>query len=120
MVHRNPELEFNVIIAVSVGIGLVSHLLALFLRPMLSVAFGVVLIVVGARFVVPRDEQVTASFVGILTFLVAGVAVPRAVVSSTWPLDELAATVALAGVVLLLTFAILRVTAFDRTTPNGA
>lgn len=118
MIKRNAEVAFDALLTLSVGVGVVTHMLGLLVRPVLAVGFGIGLVVLGARLLVPHEEHRIAGFVGTLTVLLAGVAVPRTVASVTWPIDELAATVALSGLLLVVTFAVLRITVFDRARPN--
>jgi hypothetical protein len=105
------ELGFDTLLVVTSGIALAAYMLGVLLNPMPAAVVGLVLVVVGVATLAPRRARATAGALGVVAFGLAGVVVPRAV-DSLGIGDELAITLAGSGLVLLLAFALLRLTAF--------
>ena len=106
------ELGFDTLLTVTSGVALAAYMLGVLLNPVPAAVVGLVLVVVGVATLAPRRARVTAGALGVVAFGLAGVVVPRAV-GSLGIGDELAITLAGSGLVLLLAFALLRLTAFQ-------
>lgn len=111
------ELGFDMLLALASGIALAAYMLGVLLDPVPAAAVGFILVIAGVMTLVPPEARATAAAIGGIAVGLAGIVVPRAVDSFlVIPLtNELMASLIGSGLVLLLTFALLRLTAFDRT-----
>ena len=109
------ELGFDVLIATASGIALAAYMLGVLLDPLPAAVVGFILVMVGVLTLVPRQSRATATVIGCVAVGLAGIVIPRAVDSFLVipTSNELLVSLAGSGLVLLLTFALLRVAAFD-------
>lgn len=118
------ELGFDALLAIGAGIGIFSYMLGIVLEPALSAGVGFALVLVGVVAFVPRDERATASALGLTAVGLAGIVIPRAVTTIADPVlvigNELVVTLAASGLVLLLSFALVRSTTFRRRPDRTA
>lgn len=114
MVDGIRELGFVVLLATASGIALAAYMLGVLLDPLPAAAVGFLLVTVGVMTLIPRQGRPTAAAIGFVAVGLAGIVMPRAVTSVLiFPAaDELMVTLTGSGLVLLLTFALLRLTAF--------
>lgn len=117
MVDAYRELGFDVLLVMASGIALAAYMLGVLLDPLPAAAVGLVLVTGGVMTLVPRQARATAAVIGYVAVGLAGIVVPRAVSSFLmFPVtNELTVTLVGSGLVLLLTFALLRLTAFGST-----
>lgn len=120
MYERYAEPIFDVLIALATAIAFTAYMLGVFLDPTPAVLIGLVLVILGATVLIPRERRMMAGLIGAIAVVVGGVVVPRLIVNFTGIADELPLTIALSGVVLLLSFATLRVTTFSQRTTQHA
>lgn len=115
MVEIYRELGFDVLLATASGIALSAYMLGVLLGPLPAAAASFVLVIGGVMVLVPPRARATAAAIGCVAVGLAGIVVPRAVDSFlVIPVsDELTVTLIGSGSILLLTFALLRLTAFD-------
>lgn len=115
MAERYRELGFDTLLALVSGATLAAYMLGIVLDPIPAVAVGSILVVGGVLALVPSHARATATVIGLVTVGLAGAVIPRAVSSIIAPpaANELAIALAGSGLVLLLTFALLRLTVFD-------
>lgn len=114
--HR--ELGFDVLLAIASGMALAAYMFGVILDPIPAAVVSFVLVVVGVMTLVPRQARATAAALGFVAVGLAGIVIPRAVTSVIpFPTsNELTVTLVGSGLVLLFTFALLRLTAFhDRS-----
>lgn len=120
MREKYAEPAFDVLIAVATGIAGTAYMLGILLDPTPAVILGIALVVLGATVLLPRERRVIAGLIGGITVVLAGVAVPRLIVEFTEIPDELTFTVALSGLVLLLSSTTLRIVTFSRKPTHPA
>lgn len=113
------ELLFGVLIAIAAGLAQASYLLGFGVGPVPTLVIGVTLVGVGVATVVPRRTRVPAAATGLLGILLAGAVVPRYAARAVRAGETLWLSLLLAGIVLLVTFAVLRITTFGPRTPQG-
>lgn len=115
MTETYAELGFDALLAVATGIALAAYMLGVVLDPIPAAAVGLVLVVGGVIALVPPETRAPAAAIGLTAVGVAGIVVPRAVTSivAVPTGNELTITLVGSGLVLLLTFALVRMTAFD-------
>lgn len=111
------ELGFDMLLALASGIALAAYMLGVLLDPAPAAVVAFILVIAGVMILVPPESRATAAAIGGIAVGLAGIVVPRAVDSFlVIPLtNELMVSLIGSGLVLLLTFALLRLTAFDRT-----
>ena len=111
------ELGFDMLLATASGIALAAYMLGVLLDPWPAAAVGFILVMAGVMTLVPPQARATATAIGCVAVGLAGIVMPRAVDSFlVLPVtNELMATLIGSGLILLLTFALLRLTAFDNT-----
>jgi hypothetical protein len=116
------ELGFDTLLAITSGLVLAAYMLGVILNPLPAAAVGFILVVVGVMTLVPRRARATAVVLGSVAVGLSGVVIPRAVTSLIAPpaANELMITLIGSGLVLLLTFALLRLTAFHPQDGNTA
>lgn len=118
MDRQYTELGFDVLIAIAAGIGIVTYMLGILLDPLPALGGSIALVLGGVVTLVPRDERATAGVIGLTAVGLAGIVIPRAVTSlgdGPVPIgDELSITLAFSGFTLLITYGLLRMTAFRR------
>lgn len=109
------ELGFDMLLALASGIALMAYMLGVLLDPTQAAAVCFLLVIVGVMTLVEPESRATAAVIGCVAVGLAGIVVPRAVDSFlVIPLtNELMGTLIGSGLILLLTFALLRLTAFD-------
>lgn len=109
------EFGFDTLLVIASGIALVAYMLGVILDPMSAAVVGLILVFVGVITLVPEQARATAAAIGFVAVGLAGIVVPRAVNSViTLPADnELMITIVGSSLVLLLAFALLRLTAFQ-------
>lgn len=112
MPSKFQEPIFVVLLLIASGGALAAYMLGVFLDPGPSIAVSVVLISIGVAFFVPEEERVISAVLGLLAVGIAGVGIPRLVVEFLSVQDEMGVTLALSGIVLLLTIIALRLTVF--------
>lgn len=116
MLEKYAESVFNMLIALTTAIAGTAYMLGVLFDPTVAVIIGLALIVLGVTVLIPRKRRMIAGLIGGITVIVGGVAVPQLIVNFTGIANELLLTVVLSGLVLLLSFATLRVTIFRRKT----
>ena len=104
------ELLFDGLVLLAVGLAQSSFLLGIGVEPYLTLVIGSVLVVSGVVTIVPPRTRVPAAITGLTGMVLAGAVVPIFAVRAVRPGTTLWAALLLAGVVLLLTFAVLHVT----------
>jgi hypothetical protein len=114
------ELGFGTLLAIASGMGLAAYMLGGLLDPIPAAVAGFILVVVGVITLVPRQARATAATLGFVAVGLAGIVIPRAVASNFTPVTSNELTVSLvgSGLVLLLTFTLLRLTAFHDQRGN--
>lgn len=117
MVDVYRELGFDMLLALASGVALAAYMLGVLLDPWPAAAVGFILMMGGVVTQVPRQGRATATAIGCVAVGLAGIVMPRAVDSFlVLPVtNELMVTLIGSGLILLLTFALLRITAFDNT-----
>lgn len=113
MSHPMRELLFDGLVLLAVGLAQSSFLLGIGVELYPTLVIGAVLVVSGVATVVPQRARVPAAVTGLVGMVLAGAVVPIFAARAVRPGTTLWASLTLAGVVLLLTFAVLRITAFD-------
>lgn len=113
------ELLFDILILLAVGLAQASYVLGIGVDPFPTLVIGVALVSVGVATVVPRHARVPAAATGLLGMLLAGAVVPRYAARAVRPGETLWLSLLLAGIVLLVAFAILRITTFGPRTPRA-
>jgi uncharacterized membrane protein HdeD (DUF308 family) len=106
------ELLFDGLVLLAVGLAQASFLLGIGVEPYPTLVIGTVLVVSGVVTIVPPRTRVPAAITGLTGMVLAGAVVPIFAARAVRPGTTLWAALLLAGVVLLLTVAILRVTTF--------
>lgn len=114
------ESIFAAILVVASAVSLVTYMLGVLLDPSLGIVISLVMVGIGVASVVPPEQRPIGAIMGLLAVVLAGVVIPRLIARATSVRDELTATLALSGLVLLLTVALLRLTVFDRAAPQPA
>ncbi|QLG51038.1 hypothetical protein [Natrinema halophilum] len=116
------ELGFDALLAIASGLTLAAYMLGVILDPLPAATVGFFLVVVGVMTLVPRQARATAVALGSVAVGFAGIVIPRAVTSLvTAPVaNDLVVTLIGSGLVLLLAFALLRLTAFHPQNENPA
>lgn len=114
MAETYQELGFDALVTIGSGIVLATYMLGIILDPLPASAVGFGLVSFGVVALVPRRARTTATSIGFLAVGLAGVLIPRAVTSfiALPPGNELEVTLVGSGLVLLLTFPLLRMTVF--------
>lgn len=114
MVEIYRELGFDTLLAIASGIALGAYMLGVVLAPLPAAVVGFILVTVGVMTLVPRQARATAAAIGFVAVGLAGIVIPRAVgLFLTFPGgNELMVALLGSGLILLLTFALLRLTAF--------
>lgn len=108
------EAIFDGLVIAAAGIAFVTYVLGVFLDPGPAIVVGLALVGLGLATVVPREKLAVTAVSGVLAVLLAGVVVPRFVERFTVVSHQLALSLLLSGVILLLTVAILHMTTFGR------
>lgn len=108
------EPAFDVLIAIATAFALSTYLLGLFIDPTPAIFISMGVIILGTFLFAPPHQRVIAGSSGLFAVILAGVAIPRYVVTLTGIPDELPLTLALSVVVLVLTFVALRITTFHQ------
>ena len=106
------ELLFDGLVLLTVGLAQAAFLLGIGVGPYPTLVIGTVLIVSGVVTIVPPRTRVPAAVTGLIGMVLAGAVLPVFAARIVRPGTTLWASLVLAGVVLLLTFAVLRVTTF--------
>ncbi|WP_232700851.1 hypothetical protein [Halobacterium wangiae] len=122
MVDAYRELGFDVLLATASGFALTAYMLGVLLDPLPAAAVSFILVIGGVMTLVPPQARATAVAIGCVAVGLAGVVIPRTV-NSFLPVpvgNELLITLTGSGLVLLLTFALLRLTVFDNTDRTPA
>ncbi|WP_276253206.1 hypothetical protein [Halomontanus rarus] len=119
MVEIYRELGFDALLAIASGLALAAYMLGVLLDPLPAVVVGFIFVGVGVMTLVPCQARAPAAALGSVAVGLAGIAIPRAVTSfiETPASNELMLALIGGGLVLLLTFTLLRLTAFQ--TQNG-
>lgn len=112
MNRSGRELLFDMLVLLATGLAHTAYMLGIGVDPLPTLMIGVSLIGIGVVTVVPRGSRVPAAITGGLGMLLAGAVVPRYAARAVRPGETLWLSLLLAGVVLLLTFALLRLTTF--------
>lgn len=112
MARPEQELLFNLFILLATGAAQTSYMLGIGIEPLPTLGIGTVLIGIGVATSVPSRTRVPAAVTGLSGMVLAGGVVPRYAARAVRPADTLWVSLLLAGVILLLTFAILHLTAF--------
>ena len=120
MYEKYAEPAFDVLIVFATAIAFTAYMLGILLDPTPAVIIGLALVVLGATVLIPRERRMMAGLIGGIAVVVGGVAVPRFFVDFTGFANELSLSVALSGLVLLLSFATLRITTFSQRTTQSA
>jgi hypothetical protein len=120
MPSRSKEPIFALILILASGIALSSYMLGVVLDPLPAIVLSGVLVVIGVAVAVPEGDRAIGSIIALLAVGVAGVGVPRLVAESVTPRDEMGMTLALSGIVLLLTIVALRLTVFSPKSRHPA
>lgn len=120
MHEKYAEPAFDVLIALATAIAFTAYMLGLLLDPTPAVIIGLALVILGATVLIPREGRMMAGIIGLIAVVVGGAVVPRFMVNFTGIADELPLTVAISGLILLLTFATLRITTFSQRTAHSA
>lgn len=120
MYDKYAEPAFDVLIALATAIAFTAYMLGILLDPTPAVIIALALVVLGATVLIPRERRMLAGIIGAIAVIVGGAVVPRLIVNFTAIADEFPLIVALSGLVLLLSFAILRVTTFRQRTTHPA
>ena len=107
------ELLFDGLVLLAVGLAQAAFLLGIGVEPYPTLLIGTVLVVSGVATVVPPRTRVPAAVTGLAGMVLAGAVVPIFAARAVRPGMTLWASLMLAVVVLLLTFAVLRVTSFS-------
>lgn len=112
------ELGFDALLVIGSGIALSAYMLGIILDPIPAAAVGIILVVLGVLTLVPPEARVPAALLGLLAVGLAGIVVPRVVetIGSVPIANELVVSLLASGLILLLTFALLRLTAFQKQT----
>ena len=120
IVKMYRELGFDTLLAIASGLALAAYMLGVILDPIPAAVVSFILVVVGVMTLVPRQARATAAALGVVAVGLAGIVIPRAVTSViTLPTrNELTVTLVGSGLVLLFTFALLRLTAFHDQSGN--
>lgn len=112
MDHPARELLFDGLVLLAVGLAQSSVLLGIGVDPYPTLVVGTVLVVSGVATIVPPRTRVPAAVTGLVGMVLAGAVVPIFAARAVRPGTTIPASLLLAGIVLLVTFAILHVTAF--------
>ncbi|QLG48749.1 hypothetical protein [Natrinema halophilum] len=115
MTELYDELGFDTLLALAAGLALVAYMLGIFPGPDYAAAVGLGFVVAGVIIFVPSGARVPAFAIGVVSVGVAGIAFPRAVVAfvDTPARNELPIVLTGSGLVLVLAFGLVRLTAFD-------
>ncbi|MFD1514107.1 hypothetical protein [Halomarina rubra] len=117
MNRTSSELVYDLLLVLASGLGVVTYMLAILMSPALGAGASLILVVLGLFTLVPAGKRVPAGMIGITAVALAGIVIPRAVSrvdSAVFPLgNEMTTTLLVSGIVLLVTFALVRVTAFQ-------
>lgn len=109
---------FAVLLLLASGLALTAHTLGVLLDPTPAIAVSGVLVGLGAAFLVPEGKRAIGAIIGLLSVGLAGVVIPRLIGEFTNIGDEMTVTLLLSGLVLLLTFAVLRLVVFEPRSPQ--
>lgn len=118
MNRSRRELVFDLLVLFAAAIAHTSIMLGIGVDLLPTLAIGAVLIAVGVVWVVPAESRVPAAVTGLLGMVVAGAVVPIYAARAVRPGSTLPLSLLLAGLVLMVTFGLLRVTAFARIRPH--
>lgn len=113
MDHPTHKLLFGGLVLLTVGLAQSSFLLGSGVEPYPTLIIGTVLIVSGVATIVPPRIQVPAAITGLIGMVLAGAVVLIFAARAVRPGMTLWASLIFAGVVLLLTFMVLRITTFS-------
>lgn len=120
MNRSGRELLFDLLILLAVGRAQTSYLLGIGVDPLPTLLLGGGLISLGVLTLVPSRARVPAVIIGLLVVIVAGAIVPRYAARTVRADATLWLSLLLAGIVLLLAFAGLRLTTFRPSAPQLA
>lgn len=112
MTRALNELIFDLLLVAAAGIAFTTYMLGILLDPIPGIVAGIVLLGVGLLAIVPREKLIVTGISGLFALLLAGVVVPRFVSHASTGADELSLSLALGGVVMLLTVGLLHITTF--------
>jgi hypothetical protein len=118
MVKRFAEPAFDVLISFSTALAFTNNMLGLFVDPSAAVIISLVL-VIGATVLIPREKRIMAGIIGSIAVVVGGLVIPKFIVF-TGIADEFSLLIALSGLILLLSFAALRITILRQSTTEPA
>jgi len=112
--HRsNQEAVFDLVVVLAAGIAHTSIMLGIGVELIPTLLIGIGLIGVGVIMTVPRNARLPAIVTGVLGMVLAGAVVPIYAARAVRSGASLWASLLLAGIVLLATFTLFRVTVFD-------
>ena len=106
------ELLFDGLVLLAVGLAQATFLLGIGGGPYPTLVIGIVLILSGVATIVPPRTRVPAAITGLVGMVLAGAVVPVFAARAVRPGTTIWVALLLAGVVLLLTFAVLHITIF--------
>ena len=118
MAKRFAEPAFDVLICFAIALAFMNNMLGLFVDPSAATIISLVLVIV-ATVLIPREKRIMAGIIGSIAVVVGGVVIPRFVVF-TGVAEEFVLTIALSGLVLLLSFAALQITIFRQRITEPA
>ena len=113
------ELLFDGLLLLVVGLAQASFLLGIGVDPYPTLVIAAAIVVSGVVAIVPPRTRVPAAITGLVGVVLAGAVVPVFAARAVRPGTTLWASLLLAGVVLLLTFTVLRVTTFSPGTTQS-
>lgn len=116
MYERYTELAFDALVALATGVAVTAYMLGVLLDPIPAVLIGLALVVLGTIALIPPERRLMTGIIGASAVIGGGGGVPRVIASISGITNELPLTVALCGLVLLLSFAARRATIFGRAT----
>lgn len=118
MNHVRREVLFDALILLVVGLAQTTYMLGIGVGPVPTLIIGIALISIGVVTIVPSNARSSAAATGILGVVLAGAVVPRYAARAVRAGETLWLSLLLAGLVLLVTFAVLRITTFrSKATP---
>lgn len=112
------ELVFDLLLVAATAIAFTTYMLGIMVDPIPGLTLGVILVGIGLIASVPRQKWTVAALSGVFGVLIAGVIVPRFITQFTGVTDKLSLSLFVTGIILLLTIALLHITAFKRLTPQ--
>ena len=114
------EPAFAVVLIASAGFAVTTYMLGVLFDPVPAIAVSFAVVGIGAVLFLPRGERALGSIIGLLSVGLAGVVSPRLVTEFTSVTNEMALSLFVSGLVLLLTLAVLRVTVFSRASTGSS